>query len=230
MFFCVLCHNLVPPFRDFCAPCQNDLPWNQDHCPRCSEPQPTASTEPCSHCQADEPYYDQCKAPLLYEFPINQMILAGKQGNRPELFYVLARLTAEYFQSMLIDRPDALIPVPMYSAKQQKRGFNQSALIANILGRKLGIPVRYDLVLKTRDSAEQKLLSRATRAHNVARSFRVQRNALGSMQPTIRHIAIVDDVITTGSTLNQISKQLRSSGVERVDGWGLAKAKQKDNK
>jgi len=240
MFFCLLCHGLVRAGQDFCPACVRDLPWNQHHCDRCAEPWPDPFQGLCQHCVREEPHYDQCRAPLLYQFPVNQLILGGKQGSRPELFFALARLSAHILQQQLPAKPDVLIPVPLHPHKQQQRGYNQAALVANILGRKLGIPVRHDLVIKVRESGQQKALARAARQQHLTRVFRVQRQALHQLQPhansqgkpaPIHHVALVDDVITTGSTLNQIARQLRSSGIERVDGLAIARtARKQDNR
>ncbi len=96
-------------------------------------------------------------------------------------------------------------------------------MVAQIVGRRLRVPVRYDLIIKAREPGEQKGLSRSGRQHNIARAYRVQRPQLKAAQPPLQHIVLLDDVITTGSTINQLAKQLRSSGVERVDGWALAR-------
>ena len=81
-----------------------------------------------------------------------------------------------------------------------------------------------NLIIKVREPKQQKSLSRSGRQHNMTRAFRIQRTVLQSLPYPVQHIALLDDVITTGSTLNQLAKQLRSSGVERVDGWALARA------
>ena len=224
MYFCLLCHGLTHPKQDLCRACQQDLPWNQHRCERCAEPWPDSFAGLCQRCVTEEPYYDQCFAPLIYGFPVDQLILQGKSGKRAELLFTLARLMSAQIKSQSVTLPDVIVPVPLHPTKQKIRGFNQAGVMARLIGDQLGIPVHYDLIIKIREPRQQKSLSRSGRQQNLARAFRVQRNVLKAIHPRIQHIALLDDVITTGSTLNQLAKQLRNSGVERVDGWALARA------
>lgn len=223
MFFCLLCHGLTHPKQDLCTACRRNLPWNQHHCERCAEPWPTPFRGLCQPCTLDEPFFDQCFAPFRYDFPIDQLILQGKGGKRAELLFALARLMSEAVRLQNLALPDAIVPVPMHRQKQIKRGYNQAGVLAQLIGRRLGIPVHHDLLLKVREPGDQKTLSRSGRQHNISRAFRVQRDKLKASQPALEHVVLLDDVITTGSTINQLSKQLRSSGIERVDGWALAR-------
>ena len=223
MFFCLLCHGLTHPRQDLCPACRRDLPWNQHHCERCAEPWPTPFQGLCQPCVADEPFFDQCFAPFRYDFPIDQLILQGKGGKRAELLFALGRLMSEAIQNQNLTLPDAIVPVPMHHQKQNKRGYNQAGVLARLIGHRLRIPVYYDLLLKVREPGDQKTLSRSGRQHNITRAFRVQRDQLRGARPPLHHIVLLDDVITTGSTINQLSRQLRSSGVERIDGWALAR-------
>ena len=228
MFFCLLCHGPTGARQDLCDHCRRDLPWNQHHCQRCAEPWPSPFQGLCHSCVADEPYFDQCYAPFSYGFPIDQLILQGKGGKRAELLFTLGRLMAEAVEQHHIARPDAIIPIPLHPRKQQNRGYNQAGVLAQIISRRLRIPVIHDLVHKVREPAEQKTLSRSGRQSNIARAFRVNRERLRTHRPPLHHIVLMDDVITTGSTINQIARQLRSSGLERIDGWALARTG-KDN-
>lgn len=223
MFFCLLCHGLTSPKQDLCAPCQRRLPWNQHHCQRCAEPWPDPFTGLCQHCISEEPHFDQLHTPFIYRFPIDQLILQGKGGRRSELLQVLARQLADSIRQQQIALPDLIVPVPLHQQKQQQRGYNQAGVIAHLVGKRLKVPVRHDLISKIREPKQQKGLSRSGRQQNLQRAFRIERQALRSLPQPAHHIVLVDDVITTGSTLNQLAKQLRSSGMERVDGWAIAR-------
>jgi ComF family protein len=223
MFFCLLCHGPSARTQDICHRCQSLLPWNQQHCERCAEPTPDSLTALCRHCAHDEPHFDQCHAPFVYDFPIDQLILQGKAGKRSELLFVLARLLVQSIQQNNIALPNLLLPVPMHPAKQQTRGYNQAGVIASLVGRRLGVPVRHNLISKIREPKQQKTLSRSGRQDNLKRAFRIERQQLNELKHASSHIVLIDDVITTGSTLNQLARQLRSSGVERVDGWAIAR-------
>ena len=220
MFFCILCHRLAPFNRDICTRCEENLPWNLHACRRCAEPIAPGQTE-CARCHTDETSVTFCYAPLKYQFPINQLILQGKT-TRPELLLALSRLLARRVTPATERLPDCLIPIPLHPAKQQLRGFNQAGVVAQQISKRLKIPVRYDLVEKIREPVQsQKALSRLERTDNLKRVFRVNRAKV--RESGVQHAAIIDDVITTGSTINQIAAQLKSAGLQRVDAWALAR-------
>jgi len=223
MFFCLLCHGINRPDQDLCADCVRELPWNQHHCERCAEPWPDPFAGLCQHCVSDEPYFDQCYTPFVYQFPVDQLILQGKGSKRAELLFVLARLFVNQVKTEGLTLPDLIVPVPLHPNKQHSRGYNQAGVLAHLVGRKLGVPVRHDLITKVREPKQQKTLSRSGRQQNIQRAFRIERQVLRSLTSPAHHIVLMDDVITTGSTLNQLARQLRSSGVERVDGWAMAR-------
>ena len=224
MFFCLLCHGINPPGRDLCPECLRQLPWNRFHCERCAEPWDDPFTGLCQHCVTEEPYFDLCYSPLRYAFPVDQLILQGKQPNRGELLLALGRLLGHCILRDRIPLPDLILPVPLHPDKQQTRGFNQAGILARLVARRLRRPLRYDVITKVRERGPQKALSRAERQQNLQRAFRINRTVLRALPQLPRHVVLVDDVMTTGSTLNQLARQLRSSGVERVDGGAVARA------
>lgn len=230
MLSCLLCHNLIGFRQEWCSSCHPLLPWNRFHCQRCAEPweqglhhEGSAFQGLCQRCVQDEPHFDRCFTPFVYRFPINQLILAGKSGHKPELLISLARAMAKLAARHPADRPALLVPIPLHPQRQRERGYNQAGLIAHVLGKKLRIPVAHTLLQKKKETPQQKGLSRSARQANLQRIYRVDREQLHGRYKGLHHIALVDDVITTASTLNQLAKQLRSAGVERVDGWALAR-------
>ncbi len=192
---------------------------------RCAEPWDTPFKGICAQCIHLEPEFDLCHTPFVYDFPIDQLLLAGKSGQRPELLYALARALASSVQQLQIDRPQLLVPIPLHPQRQSRRGYNQAGIIASVLGHKLNIPVDYSLLRKIRETNQQKELSRIARTDNLRRAFRVARKILRERYPKLSHITLIDDVVTTGSTLNQIAGQLRRSGLERIDGWAIARTR-----
>ena len=228
MFFCLLCHGHCSPLKDVCDGCYDDLPWNHTHCIRCSEPviepMPSGLNEDgiCQRCQQQEPYFDRCIAPFRYEFPIDQLLLQGKGGAQAELLKPLSRWLAEQVRRQMGFTPDLLAPVPMTPQKQRQRGYNQAGLVATQIGAALSLPVSHELIKKVREPAQQKSLSRSAREQNLRRAFRIDRTVLRGFKKPVRHVVLIDDVVTTGSTINQLSQQLRSSGVEQVEAWAIA--------
>lgn len=230
MFYCLLCHGACPPQKDVCQPCYQDLPWNLHCCGRCAEPLLATDIDAeglCSRCLEVEPNFDSCFAPFRYQFPIDQLMLHGKGGKRPELLRPLSRWLAEHIRLNSHQKPDLLVPIPLHPSKQLHRGYNQAGLIAHMLGQALSIPVNHGLIKKVREPAQQKSLSKEARENNLRRSFRIERRTLRSHSPPIHHIALIDDIVTTGSTINQLARQLRSSGVEQVDAWAIARTPRK---
>ncbi len=221
MFVCLLCHRPAHTATDLCGNCFNDLPWNRHACRTCSEPLPHPQDSLCPRCQLDLPAVDHCFAPLIYRFPLDQLILTMKQQPRPELVSSFSRWLAPELARQ--PRPDLLLPVPQHPLRQRQRGFNQAGLLAHQLGRKLDIPVHHTLLSKPRATQEQKTLSREQRQMNLARAFKLDRVALIRLQPRPRHIVLVDDVVTTGATTSALAALLKKSGVKRVDVWALAK-------
>ena len=221
MFFCLLCHGSSRHGRHVCPDCNRELPWLKRACRTCAEPLRWGGDQ-CQRCLADPPPVDFCTAPFEYRFPVGQLILSMKQ-REPELLASLTHWLSRHLQGLDHPTPDLLVPVPMHSDRQRERGFNQAGVLAQSLGRKLGIPVAQELVLKPRATASQKHLNREERQLNLASAFRLDRAKLIKMRPRPRHIAIVDDVITTGATTAHLATLFKQCGIRRVDAWALAK-------
>lgn len=223
MFCCLFCHGPTPAHCDVCSHCESDLPWLHHGCRTCAEPLADIRESLCIRCQRELPAIDQCLAPFQYRFPISQLILAMKEQPRPELLSSLSRWLIQQISQQRHPLPDLLLPVPMHAGRQIERGFNQAGILAHRLGRALKIPVRQDLLTKRKATVEQKTLSREQRQRNLASAFKLERVTLLRMKPRPRHIALVDDVVTTGATSAQLAALLKKSGIARVDVWALAK-------
>lgn len=223
MISCLLCHGPAAFNADVCGNCEADLPWLHHGCTACAEPLQDIRETLCLRCQCDLPPVDHCLAPFQYRFPVDQLILVMKEQPRPELLSCLTRWLIQQIRDQQYALPDLLLPVPMHATRQIKRGFNQAGILAHRLGQTLDIPVRQDLLLKRTATVEQKSLSREQRQHNLAGAFRLERVKLLQMKPRPRHIALIDDVVTTGATTAQLARLLKKSGIKRVDVWALAK-------
>lgn len=141
---------------------------------------------------------------------------------RRDLMYgrVLGSLLADHLAGRHT-RPELVIPVPLAPRRFRERGFNQARELARPVCRSLGLRLRSDLVVRHRETREQAALERAERLKNTQRAFSL-------VAPlNARHVAIVDDVVTTGSTVNEIAKILRDAGVEWIEVWAVARAERK---
>ena len=214
---CALCGQRGQPGLDLCAGCQGDLPLNDRCCEHCSEPLPREIARPalCGACLQHPPAFDACVAPFRYAFPVDRMIQGLKY--RRELYYgrILGELLSRHVSQT---RPELVIPVPLSLARYRERGFNQARELARPLCKRLGLRLCSDLVERRRETREQAGLDRKDRLENTRDAF-----ALVAPLPA-RHIAIIDDVVTTGSTVNEVAKLLRSAGAEWIEVWAAARA------
>lgn len=225
---CLLCDAPGVAGRDLCAGCADDLPWQSLGCARCALTLPPASAtgaQPplCPQCRRRAPPFSAAWTPLRYAWPVDWLITQLKFHARlthARLFGELMHQHVQQRQSSLSRAPfpQALIPVPLHPRRWRERGFNQAAEIAGPLGRALGVAVRHDLVRRTRDTAHQADLPARQRAGNVRAAFAA---------PPVRgidHVAIVDDVVTTGATAAALARTLRDAGVANVELWCAARA------
>ena len=237
LFNCCLCHGpaALPGTAQFaaalCQGCTNDMPWNSDACGRCGSTLLTDSSldannasSCCPICQISPPALAQCLVPFRYQFPVDQMILSAKSGARPEMLRYLSYWLYSLINQRDLAPPQLLVPVPMTIESQRHRGFNQAGVIARFLSRKLRIPVRHDLVKKVRNTQQQKELNKSDRLANLQGAFRVDTKKLAQLKPMPTRIAIVDDVITTGSTLNLLAGLIQKHQPMAVEGWALARS------
>lgn len=211
---CCLCLAADPSRRGLCPNCLADLTVRTPTCPICAQPVEVI-TPACGHCLRQTPPYARTHALFQYGPPVDRLILQLKFNSALQH----ARLFADLFSATLRDRPlpDLLIPVPLHPHRQRERGFNQAVEIARPLAATLGIPLDTTRVIRIRNSPPQSSLQAAQRRRNLHKSF-----ALTGSIPA-QSAALLDDVMTTGSTVAAIASLLRNAGVERVEVWVCAR-------
>ncbi|MBN9311312.1 MAG: ComF family protein [Devosia sp.] len=163
---------------------------------------------------ADPPPFDRARSAVLYNEVARAIVSRLKYGNRPELAVFCARLMLGAGADLWADAP-VLVPVPLHVTRQLQRRYNQSAELARILARRLGLSVDTGLVSRARRTRQQVGLSSAARERNVAGAFSVRPDAVGRLRG--RGVVLVDDVITTGSTVKAITRALRRAGIAKID-------------
>ena len=214
---CVLCGDEGrPPSLDLCQACEEELPANTRCCGRCAIPLDGGASV-CGRCLQDPPQFDRVIAPLLYQYPVDRMIIQFKFHRRLAMGRVLAELLGRQIRKRENARTSSLIPVPLHASRYRRRGFNQALEIARIVSKSSGIPCDWRCCRRVRATVEQTALDAKSRGPNVRGAFAVR-------DTSIEHAVIVDDVMTTGSTVNEIAGQLRRSGVRTVEVWVLARA------
>lgn len=211
---CLICDQTGRVDIDLCAACWRDLPFNPLCCPRCALPL-SAPAPACSLCLARSPVFRNTVAPLQYLIPVSTLV--------PRLKFhqdlAAGRLLAEIFCRLTpqIDLPEALLPVPLHPARVRQRGFDQALELARMIAKNKSIPLRRDLLQRARNTSAQSYLDAADRRKNLANAF------VASRKPMPAHVALLDDVMTTGTTVNECAKVLLKAGVKRVDIWVMAR-------
>ncbi|MDH5285913.1 MAG: double zinc ribbon domain-containing protein [Betaproteobacteria bacterium] len=213
---CTLCGDAADASL-LCAPCMNALPPLPPACPVCALPSPGAAV--CGRCLRQPPRVAATLAPCVYAFPLDRLVQAFKYGRRLALAVPLGdALAAMALRAPpSLPRPDALVPMPLARARQRQRGFNQAVEIARVVSRRTRIPLLHALA-RPLDRPAQASLAWHERRANVRGAFAAVAPATG------RHVAIVDDVMTTGATIDAAAAALLAAGAARVDAWVVARA------
>lgn len=191
--------RIVPPV---CARCGLPFPT--------FDPAPGIAMETCEPCRRETPPFDAARAATVFAGPLRDAVHALKFRGARGLARPLAGLVLDSPAAAMLDGVDALVPVPLAPARQRERGFNQATLIAEALGRARGVPVRPRWLRRQRPTMAQTDLTAAERRRNVAGAFAAPAAVAD------RHLVVVDDVFTTGATVAECARALRSAGARRV--------------
>ena len=210
---CFLC---AAPSGDnlLCPACEASLPrLTGERCPVCALPTPAANT--CGACQTRPPHFDATQAAFRYEFPVDSLIHSLKYAHR---------LAAADFLGKVLARPaarfaaDLIVPVPLATPRLAERGFNQALEIARPLARATGAPLEIRHIHRHRDTTPQAGLPWKERAKNIRHAFECELDLTG------KTVLVVDDVMTTGATLDELARTLKAHGAARVENRVVARA------
>jgi ComF family protein len=210
-----------------CGGCRAQFFSHRPHrCKRCAITIATDDAGICGACLKQPPAFDATIVAVDYAAPVDQLVLGLKFGNRLEL----APLFAGMMRDAMLDAPPVALPqqltaVPLGSQRLVERGFNQALEIAKPLARSLGITLEPRLVSRQRDTHAQAQLHPDERHKNIRNAFLVTGDAIDLVRG--RHVGVVDDVMTTGDTLNELAATLKRFGAVRVTNFVFARTLQK---
>lgn len=237
---CLLCAADVADDLDLCQACNNDLPRINQACYCCalplagdinsrplsshlinkSLPSDTNNTPLCGHCLKIPRSFNRTIALCSYEEPIisfiNQMKFLG-QLKYARLFNHLLIHHLAANQHYLRNLPECIIPVPLHPQRLKERGFNQALELSRLVAAHFNIPIKHDACQRLRATTSQSLIHATHRQSNMKNAFALTKSF------SAKHIAIVDDVVTTGSTVEELSQLFRNNGVEQIDIWCCAR-------
>ena len=199
-----------------CNKCLHELPRNIKVCQQCGLPIENSAATICGKCQSKPPVYDKTITPFIYDNAIKHLIIELKFKKKLINAHLLGKLLVKAVSNETL--PDFLLPVPLHKKRLRQRGFNQTMELCRVLSKELSIPILTGIVEKTKETIPQSELSAKQRKQNLRNSFKV----IGSIPAA--HIAIIDDVITTGTTITEIAKLLKKSNSTNIQAWACARA------
>ncbi len=215
---------------DFCAQCRNQFTANLYCCTTCSIPLKETGNNHyteliCGHCQKQMPLWTMALTSFTYEYPVDRLLIALKYQRRIDYAKSLALFLKRDvelvydFDNASAAKPDCIVPVPLHVIRESFRGYNQATLLAHELSKELKLPLNNRLISRKRHTPQQSRLSKKQRAKNLRHAFEVN-----AQEPIPQYVALLDDVMTTGSTAHAVTKTLLDAGVKRVDVWCIARA------
>ncbi len=209
---CVLCGERTRGGL-LCAACEADLPrLPAARCPRCALPSPGGAL--CGACLKQPPAFDRCTAVFSYDFPLDALIRHYKYGGAQELASLFAAALATELTGQ--PRPELIVPMPLHPARLRERGFNQALEIARHLGDRLAVPCRH-ACQRQRDTPPQAGLDLKARRRNLRGAFACADTLAG------KRIALLDDVMTSGSSLDALATTARRAGAADISVWVVAR-------
>ncbi len=210
---CVLC-GAMSHHGIWCAPCQADLPYlGVGHCPVCALP--SALGEICGECVKKPPIFKRTTAVFGYQYPVNKLIQNLKYAEQLPLAHALALQLAHKIDHTTL--PDYVVAMPLHPERLRERGFNQSLLIAQTVAQCHHLKLLPHACQRTYNTKPQTSLAKEQRIKNMRGAFQC------SVDLTDKHIALVDDVLTTGASLGALAVAVQACGANTIENWVVAR-------
>lgn len=221
-YSCILCSNNSGRYQDLCEQCLQTLPVPTTCCQKCALPLfATQSTDLCGECLKHPPAYDRIHALYLYQMPLPKLILELKFNHALVIANVLGELMADKIENTWYKNkplPDLIIPIPLHRKRLKERGFNQALEIARPIAKAIQRPLNLTGCQRIKPTEPQATLPAEKRKMNIKEAFVIKHDFKGL------RVAILDDVLTTGNTINEFCKTLKQQGVATMDVWCCARS------
>lgn len=209
---CPVCDEIVQQRGEkICLKCMDRLklltpPW----CMRCGK-KTEEGEEYCKDCRERRHHFERGRA--LYEYDsAAESIYRFKYGGRREYADFFGEQIADYLGDFIrAVHPDGLVPIPLHKRRKAVRGYNQAGLLAEAVGRRMGIPVYHHLLVRVRNTAPQKKLNPTERQNNLKKAFNIPENDV-----KLKTILVFDDIYTTGATIDEAARALKAAGAEQI--------------
>ncbi len=219
---CPLCDKAVSIEGEgrLCRKCEGKVsPFDGPACLKCGKLLPDDEAAYCGNCRKNSFHFRRGYITFLYEDEVRDMLVRFKYKNRKDLALYFARESLAKFGDILKNSGfDAVVPIPIHKKRMKKRGYNQAAEFGKLLARGLGVPCLYELLKRTKQTAAQKELSATARLMNLMDAFEVDESELSyAKKAGIKKLLLVDDIFTTGSTLECAGIKLTRCGFSEPD-------------
>lgn len=200
-----------------CVECVNSLPWHQQaHCPQCGLA--AVNNQVCGHCLKSAPAFDRTRTLFRYAYPLDAMLQRYKYGHLLTMAETFGRLLADVIATdTKNDLPDIIVPMPLHPQRLQERGFNQAVEIARVVGNQLQLKLDTQSCARIKLAPPQVSLPLKQRVQNMRGAFSCETRLDGL------RIALLDDVMTTGASLNALAKTVKAAGASHVECWVIAR-------
>lgn len=216
---CPVCGDIViPKDSKICSPCEKKLQLiTQPRCKKCSKPIDQDQSEYCSDCKRKEYHFKYGYSLWVYDSIMKKSISNFKYHYRKEYAkYYIEKVILNYGDVINRMAPDVLVPVPIHKSKYRERGYNQAEILANGIAKGLNIPVIPHLLIRDKKTLPQKQLSDKERLKNLQEAFVLNDKAFSEFPEKLNSILLVDDIYTTGSTIEACTNVLVRSGIENI--------------
>lgn len=211
---CVFCDRVVRQSDEFvCTECSESmLIVREPYCMKCGKQIEDETQELCGDCARKKHYFDRGFTLCCYNDPVRESMYRLKYKNRQRYaLYYGRKICNELGDKIRELNADVLIPIPLHEARYRKRGYNQAELLAREIGRIMEIPVRTDIIKRVKNTQAQKTQDAAERRVNIKNAFQISANDV-----KLSTAILIDDIYTTGSTVDEAARILKSAGINRI--------------